>query len=163
MRTGNGPGLFIKPISQYVPAGTNEHNEKLQLVVSVSWIFTGHFPQVSITSWANLLIFILFFCGMFVGFTSSLKSLKFNAAESFSNSCFLQNNSRESCCVGHVMCQGSLQINSKSMLHFWLEMTMTEYGLSHFTFCSHSQYNTIWIFLTIRVTKISNKETSRQH
>jgi hypothetical protein len=50
MRTGNGPGLFIKPISQYVPAGTNEHNEKLQLVVSVSWIFTGHFPQVSITS-----------------------------------------------------------------------------------------------------------------
>jgi len=52
MGTGNGPGLFIKPTSQYVRTGTKEHDEKLQLVVSVSWISTGHFPQQvrSITS-----------------------------------------------------------------------------------------------------------------
>jgi hypothetical protein len=101
IRTRNGPGLFIKPTSQYVSAGTKEHNEKLQLVVSVCWISTGHFPQVrSITSWANF-IFILLFCSMFVSFTSSLKILTLNAA---SHSRYLQNNSTESRCVGHVAC-----------------------------------------------------------
>jgi len=39
---------------------------------------------------------------MSVCFTSSLKILKFNAAESFSNNCFLLNNSRESPCVGYI-------------------------------------------------------------
>jgi len=45
MGTGNRPGLFIKPTSEYVPTGTKEHNENLQMVVSVSWISTGHFQQ----------------------------------------------------------------------------------------------------------------------
>jgi hypothetical protein len=58
MGTRNGPGLFIKPTSQYVSAGTKEHNAKLQLVVSVSWISTGHFPQEALPTYSFSFYFL---------------------------------------------------------------------------------------------------------